>query len=907
MGMGKDRTRKTKERGATRRKIRQGGPALGERNVFDQLPGWAQHACCIGFLLLVTLAFFHPIVFGGQALVGGDTVQWRGSAQAMLEYEERTGGEALWSPNMFSGMPGYHIHYPPQAFQIDDVLRTVRGWGAWPWAHFFALLLGVYFLSTFLTRMKLPSTLAAVAFGLSTYLPIILVAGHNTKFVALAMAPWLLLAFAFIVNQPDGGGWRRSVIAMLLFAIALTVNLRAMHVQITYYLLFAVGIWWMAVGYEMIRGQRGLAFARATGLLVLGAAVALLMVAQPYFAHWEYKLFTTRGAGESGGLAWDYAMRWSQGLGEMFTLLVPGAYGGDGATYWGAKPFTAGPHYVGPIVLGLAGLALFGVGRRAVIAIGISIGLMMLFALGEYLPLVNRPMFEFFPLFSAFRVPETWLSIVALLLALLAGFGAYYLARREPTPELDARKKRAALWMYGIVAATTLLVWFGGLAGVFAFERPGEAEQITQMIAAQAGVDISDPRVGQAARGFLADARTERREMLTGDALRSLLFALAVLGLLYAYRVGRVSALPVLVVLILLVTIDLWGVGRRYFHPDISELRSRDRAVTAAIPQYDFDRYILQRVEEAGGSGTFRTLPLALNPMNSARESFFYESTSGYHGAKLSLYQDYIDNLLFWEGRLNPNALELMSTRFIISERPVPGYQEVYRDQATGLSVFENSAVLPRAILVDEAEIIEDQEAVFSRLRDPAFNLHKTVILHEDPGLGWLHRGATIDTTIVPEEIDDGIPLVVETDTTDSSIRQDTIAGAPQADVAGPSDIDSIEDARPLSAGVSLVRYTPNEAIYLVQTDRSRLLLLSEVYFPAGWEASINNAEVPILRANHLMRAIPVSAGQHLVTVRFHPAVHDMSVTISRISSFIVYLLLVVLLGVHWYRREQKV
>src|SRR5690606_14776288 len=126
------------------------------------------------------------------------------------------------------------------------------------------------------------------------------------------------------------------------------------------------------------------------------------------------------------------------------------------------KPFTAGPHYVGPIVLLLAFFGVFGVGRRATTGLGVAALLMTLFALGEHLPMVNRPMYELFPLFNAFRVPETWLAGVALVLAVLASYGAYWVQRREATHEAEARKTR---WIHGGIGATAAVVALLWVAG----------------------------------------------------------------------------------------------------------------------------------------------------------------------------------------------------------------------------------------------------------------------------------------------------------------------------------------------------------------------------------------------------------------------------------------------------------
>ncbi len=833
-----------------RGRVRKSAPTLREKTAWEKLPSWSQHAICIGFLLVVALGFFAPTTFGGRTLVGGDTVQWRGSAEAMLQYEASSNGEdALWAPYVFGGMPGFMIHYPPHALGVDVVLSRLRTMGLWPVAHFFVLLCGMYLLVFFLTRAKLAGVFSAVAFGFTTYLHLLLIAGHNTKFVALAFAPWLLLAVAVILYRPEDSKWYRNLVLALLFAIAAATCLRARHPQIIYYLVFAVGVWWMAEGISAIRLKNWKRFGVSTSLLVLGSVLALLMVAQPYLAQWEYKDFTIRTAGPGGGLAWEYAMAWSQGIKEMVTLVVADAYGGGGQTYWGAKVFTAGPHYFGALVVLLSWFGIFGVARRATTGLGIAAFLMTLFALGEYMPLVNRTMFSLFPGFDSFRVPETWLSTVALIVAVLAGYGLYYLVRREATEGAEKRKTQG-LYAGFSAAVVFLAVLYVGSGMLFDFNKVGEVEQVEMAVAQQAGAPRTDPRVQAASDEYLRTLNAERKALFKRDALRSLGLLAFALVLLLLYRKRVIPPWAIAVGFILLVTFDLWGVDRRYFNDENPSLRARSD-IADAITEYDFDRFIRNKVKEAGGPGHFRTLPLALNAMNDGRTPFFYESTGGYHAAKLALYQDYIDRLLMVEGsELSKNALDLMSTRFVISQGPIPGLEPVYRSEETGLLVLENANYLPRAFFVDTVEVITDQQEALVRLGDSTLDLSQTAIL--------------------PKPIDGYTPATSDTTSTRTT---------------------------------ELRRFTPREIVWEVETDQPRLLVVSEVYYPAGWTAQVNDNPAEIIRADHLLRGVYVPAGSHIVRMAFEPTSHTTGLLTSILSTLLVYLGLVALGGWWWFRR----
>ena len=640
-------------------------PSL-EPGWWDRLPTSRQHGVCLVVLLVLGVLFAAPTLFSGKSLIGGDTVQWRAMAESSLAYEEEAGRHALWVPNAFGGMPAYMVSYPNRIPQLDTVATLLRGL-FWPLSHFAFLLAGTYLLGFFLTRSPWSGVLAASAYGLTTYLAVILPAGHNTKFIALCFAPWLVLAFAYALRKP-------KLLSGLFFAIAFAVNLRAGHVQITYYFAFLMGVWWLVEAVGAVRHGRLGAFGRATGFLALGSVLGLLMVAQPYLIQAEYKAFTIRGAatgGEaSGGLAWDYAMGWSQGWGELVTLAVADAYGGS-ALYWGPKTFTGGPHYVGGIVLLLAGLALWRVRRNAVWAFGIAAFLMTLFSLGEHFEGLNRLMFNVFPLFDAFRVPETWLSAVAFALAVLAGFGLAYAGRPEATAKAEGEKTRALYTAAGVAVGVALVLFL--LKGVFFdFERPGEAQQVAQQLAANNNVSPDDPRVTQAAQQYLQGVEEERQAKFSGDALRTLVFLLLAGGLLVLYRRGTVPAWAMQAALALLVMIDLLGVDRRYFsEDDLTEAEVSE----AEIPELGFDRFILDQRAAAGGPGRFRVLSLEGLPDRTARPSYFYESLSGYHGAKLRLYQDFLEHLLVdpATGQINENGLDLMGTRYVVARGRLPG------------------------------------------------------------------------------------------------------------------------------------------------------------------------------------------------------------------------------------------
>ena len=812
----------------------------------------ARHGLCLGLLLAIAIGFYSPVLTDGLTIRGGDVVSWRANAEALLDYQEETGERALWAPNVFSGMPAFLINYKPAVPQFDTIMRVVRQ-AAWPIGHTFLLMAGAYLLLVYLRRDSLAGLLTAVAFGFTTYIPIILGAGHQTKFVALAYAPFVVLAFVYALRTP-------TVVSSLLFAAALALQLRARHPQITYYVMMVLFVWWLVEVVQAFRENRTTALAQSTGWLALGTGLGLLMVAQPYLATYEYKEFSTRAAqavsgGGNGGSAmgWEYAMRWSQGVGELVTLLIADAFGGGGGTYWGPKPFTEGPHYLGGIVLALAGLAVWRVRSRMVWGLAGAAVATTLFALGRHAAWINRPMFEFFPFFDAFRAPETWLSATALVLAILAGIGLDYALRRDERPKnrrgtASDPRLRPILTAFGVTVGLVALLWFGKDVA-FDFERPNESQRITQALLQQyPNVQPQDPRVRQTVRQEIERRKEERRANFATDAQRTLLFLVLGGGVLVLYRRETIPAWVAGLAVVSIVVVDLYGVDGRHLN---EEKYSRERDAAQEIPTYGFDRFIKQKQREAGGPGHFRVLPLALNPTNNATPSYHYEQVGGYHGAKLQRYQDYLDHILqVGQGQPNENALDLMNTRYIVARQQLPGTTVAHRDEQTGLLVLENPDAVPRAFFVGQTEVVQDAQTTWQRLRSASFDPRQTALLAEP-----------LDAPVTP--------------------------------------IDSTSTVR-----VDLQTHTPPEITWTVETDAPRVLVASEVYYPAGWTAYLDGEEVPIHRVNYLLRGVHIPAGSHTLTMRFEPAADRIGTWIAGAATAITYGGIAWLVGVPYIRRR---
>jgi hypothetical protein len=794
----------------------------------DVLP----HLIAILIFLALTAVYFAPVLFEGKAMAQHDILQFKGGAKEIQDYREATGEETLWTNSMFSGMPSYLINtrYPGD---FSGYIHTILTFNLPAMAgNIFITLLCAYILLVTLRLNTWLSVVGAIAFAFTSYNFIILEAGHNTKSLTIAYIPLVLAGMFYALR-------RNLWIGAAIFALGLTLNLHFNHLQMTYYMLLMVLVFMVVeLIYAIKKGtiaeliKRGLVLGVAA-ILAVGVNFGRLYTVAEYTQHSirGKSELTVANSGEktSSGLDRDYAFNWSYGVGETMTLLIPNFYGGGSSTpldknsesykafaqmgmapvqaenavkqgmptYWGPQPMTSGPVYVGAIIVFLFVLGLFVVNKPTRIWLLAATILSIMLAWGKNFEAFNYFMFDYFPGYNKFRAVSSALVIAQITMPLL-GILALYKVMRDRDLIKDLDKK--LLISGGITAGVCLLVWL--FAGSASF------------------VGAVDQQLQQAY--FPVDAiRADRESMMRSDALRSFVFIVLSVGLLYFYLKGKLSATMAIAGIGILILVDLWGVNKRYLNDGDFE----KRVVENHFQPTPADKMILQDTDP-----NYRVLYLP-NPFNDARTSYFHKSVGGYHGAKMRRYQDVIDRHI---AQNNLEVLRMLNTRYVIT-----GDQQQPVQRVPG--------ALGNAWFVEQVKTVNSPDEEIEAL-----------------------TGLNVGNTAVVDVSKFTVP-------------------AQSFNAAGST--------------IELTEYQPNYLKYAANAAQAGLVVFSEIYYADGWQAYLDGQPVDHIRANYILRAMPVPAGQHTIEFRFEPKSYTIGNTVSLISSI---LLLLVLAGAVFYSVRRK-
>ena len=746
---------------------------------------------------------------------------------------------------------------------------------------FVALLCG-YVLLVALGVRPLVAVAGAVALGFSSYNLAILAAGHNTKSWALAYAPLVLggLLLAFRQNKWLGAA---------LFTLGLTLNVRANHPQITYYLGLLVVIYGIIELVSAVRAGRLGDFAGRVVLLGIGTTLAIGVSFGRLYTTYEYSKYSNRSPSELKALPpapgqpaapsarqqdRDYAFAYSYGIGETMTLLVPNFYGGSSAmplgpnsnmarelstagygtdmldampTYWGNQSYVAGPVYVGVVVCFLFVLGLFVVDKRTRYWLLAGTLVSFILAWGKNFETINNLIFDYLPGYRSFRAVSMGLVIAQLAMPLLAALALSRILRpREvdgpvgtaPVPATEplhpalAKAARAASGTPAVVVdspenqyRTKQLLYAGAITAGFLL--------LTWLLSF--GFDFASPNDNNLTQqGFspqlLSALRADRADLLRSDVWRGLLFVGLTLAALYFFLKGKIQGGVAASLVVALVLLDLWTVDKRY----LGEKNYQTETIVESFQPSLVDQQILNDKDLS-----FRVLN-AGNPFNEARTSYFHKSIGGYHGAKLRRYQDLI------ERQISPNlqtlfasngdfrktpVLNMLNTRYLV----VPAQQGQQGQPGQPEQVLRNANALGNAWFVRELRAVQSPDAEMDALT----NLDARQV-------------AVFDASKFP------------------AVKPATYADS--------------------SATIALTDYAPDALTYKYSAAQPGTVVFSEVYYADGWQAFLDGKEVPHFRADFVLRAMQVPAGAHEIKFVFEPKEYKIGNTVSLASSIGVLL-----------------
>ena len=803
------------------------------------------HLAAIAAFLLLSVFFFRPQL-SGKLIEQGDIMQYLGMAKEANDYTVANGEDPLWTNSMFGGMPTYQINTVSAGNNLKYLEKIGRLFIAEPIGQFFLAMLSFYVLMITLGANPIIGIMGGIAFGLTTNNLILYEAGHLTKLKSISFFP-LIAAGALLAFRG------RLLWGSVLFATGLGLNIFSNHIQMTYYLALTFIFLGVAQLIHDLRAGKLMQFLKATGALLLAAGLAMGATASNLMTTLEYSRDTMRGkpilekpandnaevasSSLTEGLAWDYAMQWSNGALDVLAGFIPVITGGSSSEkvgkssqfykdlaplyqqsgqapppsfqiplYWGDLPFTSGPIYFGAIAVFLFILGLFTVKGPVKWWVGLGVLLTILLSMGKNLEGFNRIMFDYFPLYNKFRTPNSVLSITSFLIPMLAFLALGWAVTLKEAGKSEFRSLYIAAGITGGIAL------FFALMGpsFFAFTADGDANFLRSTLKQES---------------LIAD----RKALMRGDSFRAFFLVLLCAGLLWAYWKKYLQKTILLSGLVVLVLFDVWSVGRRY----VDESSFTERAdFDSRFKPTPADELILKdkdpnfRVFDRSGEQT--------NPFASSRASYFHKSIGGYHAAKLQRYQDLIDRHL---AKGNIKVFNMLNTKYFIMTDP------------DGQPVVEpNVGALGNAWFVSNINIAESADSEINALEG-----------------------------FVPEE--------------DAIIHKEFA--------------DYINGFKPDKAGdIQLTSYSPNKLVYSSNAPSEQLAVFSEIWYgpDKGWKAYVDGQPVSHIRANYLLRAMRIPAGSHKIEFVFEPDSYQTGKMISTLSSSIIVLAFLGLIGYYGYQ-----
>jgi hypothetical protein len=809
------------------------------------------HLIAIVIFLVISVFFCKPIL-DGNVLRQSDVTAWKAMAQNSFEYKAKHGHYPLWNPNLFSGMPNYQVMMEGKSVLPDFISILSLGLPK-PMNFFFLACICFYILCLSLRLKPVIGILGSIAFAFSTYNPIIIGVGHETKMLAIAFMP-LLMAGMIITYE------KKYWLGLSVTSLGAYLEIASNHPQINYYFLLiavAVSIAYLVIWIKNKEWKHML----ISGCIVVGSAViAIGSTALILLTTYEYSKATMRGGNElsvqgdtvkqtkSSGLDTSYAFQYSLGKAETAVMFMPKAFGESShktldenskvvekltdkglpensaiqvasqlPKYWGGIVQTEGPPYVGIIVFffALIGFVLVKHPVRWALLIITILGVLM--SWGKYLPGFNNFLFTHLPMYNKFRAPSMTMVIPEFTLPLMAVLSLQYIFFRDKGREILKENFRKILYAVGGLMALLIIMYV-----MMSYTSPIDNE-----ISANYSQMAKSDEIG---RAVIAGMKADRQSMFGGQLLRTFAFAALVIGLLYLFARNLIKPLVAVIALGVISAIDLLAIDKDYLNEE--HYSSSDEITAQSFTPTTIEKQILQDRDP-----DFRVFNASVNPIYDTRSPYFFKPITGYNPARLSIYQNLVDKYIY-SG--NQNVLNMLNTRYIIFSNPQTNQQQMQ----------PNAYAYGACWLVKNVKIVEG----------PA---------QEIEAIGNAHLR---DTAIVQKAF------------TNTVVQ-------PQWDSA---------------ATIKLSKFDNDTMDYSFSSSKPQFAVFSEVYYPYGWNAYIDGKKVDYCKTDYVLRGLSIPAGQHAIRFIFEPSSYKNGVKISYASSFLILILFLGGLFMEWWSNRKR-
>ena len=648
------------------------------------------HALSILGFVLVSVLYFYPVLQGKQ-IFQSDIVQYTGMAKEQNDFRGTDHVEPYWTNSAFGGMPTYQLgaKYPHDYIgAIDDALRFLPR----PADYLFLYFLGFYGLMLVLKVDPLKAFFGALAFGLSTYLIIILGVGHNAKAHAIAYMPLVIAGFILVFQKKYilGG-------LITLFATALEIN--ANHFQMTCYLLIFLLILSAYFIYQQAKEKEyksmlySFAILAAAGILAIGANATNLLATS------EYADFSIRGKSEltfnpngsknetTSSMSKDYITEYSYGITESFNLIAPRLFGGSNneavgkdsnmyefmigqgvpedqatdfvsgmPTYWGDQPIVAAPAYIGIVVFFLAILALF-IDKRKIKYVFLSGSIVALvLSWGKNFPILTDFFIDYVPMYDKFRAVSSIQVVLELCFPVLAIMGL------QSFFKLDKKLQWKALYETTILGLGIILILFLS-KNMFSFSG-GNDTNFQESYGPE----------------FVNALKLDRMSLYSADLLRSGFFIVLTVGVLWLFIKDRFAQNTAIIIVGLLMVSDLFFVDKKYVSGKDFVSGSQ---VEVPFQESPSDAEILK------DTANYRVMEVG--DIMGARASYFHKSIGGYSAVRPRRMQQLIDYQI---SKNNIEVLNMLNVKYIIQTDSTGAAFPVQNPNANGNAWFVSQVKL---------------------------------------------------------------------------------------------------------------------------------------------------------------------------------------------------------------------